>query len=255
MTNSSPCLTEAHFEQYHRDGYVMLENVFTPREVELLIAEVKIDDDGAVFGDASGRKTRLSFWNELGKTIWGAASTCPRVVNNVRALLAEECAFFHGKVTLKEAGTGGAWEWHQDYGYWYDQGFVFPRMISVFAALDYNDLDNGCLQVLRGSHKMGRLTHVAVATQTGADPKRLEQVENLFERVPVRMQPGSALFFHCNLLHTSGPNTSTRHRRNFIMCYDALANTLIGGRKGDLARPCPTGPDDVIEQYARTRAA
>jgi ectoine hydroxylase-related dioxygenase (phytanoyl-CoA dioxygenase family) len=252
--NSSHCyLTESQVADYHRDGYIIVPGVFTPGEVELLLTEVDMNHQGAVFGDAAGRKTRLQFWGELDSTILGAASKCPRIVNNVRILLGEECAFFHGKATLKEAHTGGAWEWHQDYGYWYDQGFVFPRMLSAFAALDRNTEENGCLQVLRGSHKMGRLTHVAVQNQTGVEPKRLEQIEKHFERVPVILDPGDVLFFHCNTLHTSGPNTSDRHRRNFIMCYSALANEVIGGRKGLLAVPCPTAPDDIIEQFARAR--
>ena len=98
-------------------------------------------------------KARLAIWHELGDDIWAAASTNPRIVNNLRILLGEEIAFFHGKVMLKEAKQGGAWEWHQDYGYWYNQGFAFPRLISAFVALDAATKENGCLQVLRGSHR------------------------------------------------------------------------------------------------------
>ena len=243
-------LSEQQVADYHRDGYVILKGVFTPREVELMMARVDIGKTGSVFGDGGGRKARLDFWSELETTIWGSASKCPRIVNNVRVLLGEECAFFHGKVTLKEARTGGAWEWHQDYGYWYEQGFVFPRMLSACAALDPNRLENGCLQVLRSSHKLGRLSHVTVQNQVGADPKRLAQIEQHFERVPVILDPGDVLFFHCNTLHTSGPNDSDQHRRNFIMCYNALGNPQLGERKTSQQFPCPVGADDVIEQFA-----
>ena len=243
-------LSEQQVADYHRDGYVILKGLFTPREVEILLGYVDLGKSGSGFGDAGGRKARLDFWSDTESTIWGAASTCPRVVNSVRILLGEEVAFFHGKVTLKEAQTGGSWEWHQDYGYWYDQGYVFPRMLSAFAALDRNGEDNGCLQVLRGSHKMGRLTHQQVQGQTGVDPKRLADVERYFERVPVLLDLGDVLFFHCNTLHTSGPNTSTRHRRNFIMCYNALGNPQIGEKKTFQQFPCVVGPDDVIERFS-----
>ncbi len=246
----SPFLSDQLVADYDRDGYVILKSVFTPREVELLLARVDMGKEGAGFGDTGGRKARLDFWSELETTIWGAASKCPRVVNNVRILLGEEAAFFHGKVTLKEARTGGAWEWHQDYGYWYEQGFVFPRMISASAALDPNRLENGCLQVLRGSHKLGRLSHIAIQNQVGTDPKRLEQIERYFERVPVILDPGDVLFFHCNTLHTSGPNDSDQHRRNFIMCYSALGSPQLGQKKTSQPFPCPVGPDDVIEWFA-----
>ena len=128
--------------------------------------------------DSSGKATKLAIWCHLGKRdIWTAASTCPRIVSAARILLGEEIAFFHGKVMLKEAKKGGAWEWHQDYGYWYDQGYVFPRLISAFAALDPATKQNGCLQVLRGSHRLGRLNHVQVGSQSGADPSRIRALE------------------------------------------------------------------------------
>lgn len=245
-------LTEDHIAQYHRDGYIIVEDILTPREVEVLRAQVNMGDQGAAFKDASGRTARLSFWGDTTSTIWGAASTCPRIINNVRLLSGEDVGFFHGKVTLKEAGTGGAWEWHQDYGYWYDQGFVFPRMMSVSVALDYNDEGNGCMRVLRGSHKMGRMNHGRIANQTGADIERLEKLRQHFEDVPAIMPPGAALFFHCNTLHASGENSSDRHRRNFISCYNALGNPQIGGTRTAQQFPCPVGSEEVIEQFAKT---
>jgi ectoine hydroxylase-related dioxygenase (phytanoyl-CoA dioxygenase family) len=201
--------------------------------------------------DASGKKAKLAIWHELGDDIWAAASTNPRIVNNVRILLGEEIAFFHGKVMLKEARQGGAWEWHQDYGYWYNQGFAFPRMLSAFVALDGATKENGCLQVLRGSHKLGRLEHGKVGAQTGADPARIGAIEALFERVYVEMSPGSTLFFHSNLLHSSGPNDSDKHRRSFIMCYNALANPQFTETKTFEQRPCPVSADDAILQKAQ----
>jgi ectoine hydroxylase-related dioxygenase (phytanoyl-CoA dioxygenase family) len=170
----------------------------------------------------------------------------------VRILLGEEVGFYHGKVMLKEAGTGGAWEWHQDYGYWYNNGFVFPRMMSAFVALDKATRENGCLQVLRGSHRLGRLEHQKIGTQTGVDPERIPSIEPLFERVYCEMDPGTVLFFDCNLLHASQANTSDHSRRSFILCYNALSNPRIEtgvGRFTAPTEPCPTGPDDNILQF------
>jgi hypothetical protein len=248
-------VTDQDVAQYHRDGYLLVEGLFNPREVAAMLAAVEEGDRvaGATWAssDSSGRQSRLALWFELGDDIWAAASTCPRVVNNIRILMGEEIAFFHGKVMLKEAHTGGAWEWHQDYGYWYDQGYAFPRLMSVFVALDPATRENGCLQVLKGSHQLGRLNHARVGGQTGADPSRTGEIEKLFERVHCEMAPGSALFFHCNLLHSSAPNDSDTDRRSFIMCYNALANPQFAERKTSESRPCPVGPDDAIQRFAR----
>ena len=250
-------LTEERVADYHRDGYVLLPELFTQAEVRAMLNEV--EGGGRVAAttrgseDTTGKKAKLAIWHELGDDIWAAASTCPRIVNTIRVLLGEETAFFHGKVMLKEAHQGGAWEWHQDYGYWYNQGFVFPRLISAFVALDPATRENGCLQVLRGSHKLGRLDHGRVGAQTGADAARIGQIEALFERVYCEMTPGSALFFHSNLLHASGPNHSDRHRRAFIICYNALGNPQLTEKKTSEQRPCPVGPDDAILRRAASR--
>jgi hypothetical protein len=247
-------LTNEHVAAYHRDGYLPVPGLFRREEVAAMIAAVEEGDRvaGSTWAstDAGGKSSRLALWFDLGDDIWAAASTCPRVVNNIRILMGEEIAFFHGKVMLKEAHTGGAWEWHQDYGYWYDQGYAFPRLMSVFIALDPATRENGCLQVLRGSHRLGRLNHTRVGKQTGADPDRIGAIETLFERVHCVMEPGDALFFHCNTLHSSAPNESDHDRRSFIMCYNALANPQFAEKKTSEPRPCPVGPDDAILRFA-----
>lgn len=250
-------LTQEHKEAYERDGYVLLPDLFRREEIAALLDEIggeRVAAHTRGNEDKSGKKAKLAIWHELGDDIWAAVSTNPRLVNAVRVVMGEEIAFFHGKVMLKEAGTGGAWEWHQDYGYWYNQGFAFPRMLSAFVALDAATKENGCLQVLRGSHKLGRLDHGKVGAQTGADPARIAEIEKLFPRVHVEMTPGSCLIFHSNLLHMSGPNESAHHRRSFIICYNALANPqfagFAGGEKHAEHRPCPVGSEDNILQAA-----
>ena len=37
---------------------------------------------------------------------------------------------------VKDAQVGGAWAWHQDYGYWYEDGVLFPLLVSVSIAVD-----------------------------------------------------------------------------------------------------------------------
>jgi ectoine hydroxylase len=49
-------------------------------------------------------------------------------------------------------------QWHQDYGYWYSTE-LHPNMASCMVAVDRAHELNGALNVLRGSHKLGRLNH------------------------------------------------------------------------------------------------
>jgi ectoine hydroxylase-related dioxygenase (phytanoyl-CoA dioxygenase family) len=252
-------------DQFARDGFIIVPDVFRADEIAAMIDAVesgrRVADTTMSTQDAAGRPSKLAIWFDLGDDIWSAVSTNPRLVNPLRILLGEEIAFFHGKVILKEARQGGAWEWHQDYGYWYDEGFAFPRLLSASIALDPATRENGCLEVLRGSHRLGRVTHGQFGTQTGIDPVRMKGLEPLFERVHCVMEPGSILFFHCNLLHCSGANLSPHPRRSVIMCYNALSNPQVevGGAENVHGlkvtaeqRVCPVGADDAIVGFAQS---
>ena len=80
----------------------------------------------------------------------------------------------HTKILLKEPRTGGAWEWHQDFGYWYAQGINQPdKIVSAIVAVDENSRENGAMRILTRSHRLGRLDHGVYGGQAGADPERV----------------------------------------------------------------------------------
>jgi hypothetical protein len=89
--------------------------------------------------DAEGKSTRMALWNHPGDSVYGLAARSHRVVDTMEAMLGGEVYHYHSKLTAKEPFDGGAWEWHQDYGYWYHNGCMFPYMASVMVALDRAD--------------------------------------------------------------------------------------------------------------------
>ncbi|WP_282610359.1 phytanoyl-CoA dioxygenase family protein [Pelagibius sp. Alg239-R121] len=95
-------------------------------------------------------------------------------------------------------------------------------MASMMIALDPTTAENGCLKVLRGSHKLGRIDHKLLeGEQVGADLMRVEQAQNHLETKLVEMAPGDALFFHCNTLHRSDQNRSDQRRWTLLCCFNA----------------------------------
>jgi ectoine hydroxylase-related dioxygenase (phytanoyl-CoA dioxygenase family) len=125
---------------------------------------------------------------------------------------------------LKDAKVGGAWAWHQDYGYWYQNGVLSPNLCSVMIAVDQATIENGCMQVIKGSHKLGRINHILSGDQAGADMERVEEAKKRLDLVHVTMEPGDALFFHSNTLHASDANESDHPRWAMICCYNAASN-------------------------------
>src|SRR4029434_4194866 len=128
------------------------------------------------------------------------------------------------KMIMKDPRVGGAWTWHQDYGYWYQNGVLFPLLTSAYIAIYPSTRENGCLQVIKRSHELGRIEHVLTGDQAGADNDRVQEILKKLELVHVEMDPGDALFFHANLLHRSDQNRSDNTRWSMICCYKAAQN-------------------------------
>lgn len=237
---------------YQEDGYLIKRGFFSPAEIDLLY-KLSVDDtvigNSMDFNDQAGNRTRLTLWFTPGDDSFGLMSRSERMVNAVRALLGAkgEICHFHSKVMQKEPKVGGAWEWHQDYGYWYKNGFLYPEaMISVMVALTEATTENGCLQVLQGSHKMQRFEHNFAGEQQGADIDFVTAAEKICNLVYVELKPGDVLFFHSNLLHRSAANTSDKSRWSIISAYNLSYNVPFREKNMSCIDPIRMVPDTSL---------
>ncbi|MDE0392299.1 MAG: phytanoyl-CoA dioxygenase family protein, partial [Rhodospirillales bacterium] len=147
-----------------------------------------------------------------------------------------------------------AWNWHQDYGYWYFNGNLFPDMLSVLIAIDPATEENGCLRVIRGSARMGRLDHELVGGQLTADPERVAHAVERLEVVSCEMAAGDALFLHCNALHGSTKNTSKQSRNVLLCCYNAARNDPYKDHHMPRYTPLQTLPDSAVKERGGVHA-
>jgi ectoine hydroxylase len=245
-------LKHDQLEQFQRDGYVLIERLFDSDEVDLLLRIAKADQQimqrALERRDGSSGVSKLWLTDQLGEDVFSAVVRCHRVVDTMEQLLGGEVYHYHHKVMLKEPLVGGAWEWHQDYGYWYSNFCLFPYMGSCLIALDPATIANGCLQVIKGSHHLGRVDHGKTGDQTGADIERVNEALKYLEVVHCEMNPGTALFFHCNLLHRSDANRSPNPRWSLICCYNAARNPCRGRPNHPSYHPLEKWPDSRIKE-------
>ena len=221
-------LSDERAAAFEADGYLLVKSLLDAEEAGVLRhiarADHKLAREARERHDLEGATSKISLSNDLGDDIDSAIVRSRRIVDTMERMLGGEVYHYHHKMTMKEPFTGGAWEWHQDYGYWYNNGCLFPYMASCYIAVDRATRENGCMQVLRGSHHMGRIEHGVVADQTGADAERVEKALERLELVYAEMDQGDGLFFHSNLLHRSDQNRSADPRWGFICCYNAARN-------------------------------
>ena len=221
-------LNENQMKQFQADGFILMEALFDAEEIEMLRstahADRELDKHSFSRADGEGGKVRLSLWNHPGDNIYGMFARSRRMVDRAEELLGDEVYHYHSKMILKDPKIGGAWTWHQDYGYWYQNGLLYPDMLSVFIAVDKATRENGCLQVIKGSHHMGRIDHILTGDQAGADMERVNACLDRMELLYCEMEPGDAIFFHSNLLHRSDQNTSEHSRWSMVCCYNTRHN-------------------------------
>ena len=246
-------LTADQVAQFDRDGFLLVEGHFAAADMEVLMETARADgalaDIAADRRDTEGKVSRLSLRYDLPEDAYSAYTRSTAVVEPIEQLLRSEVYHYHHKMMLKEPFVGGAWEWHQDYGYWYSS-FLCADMASCMIALDRATKSNGCLQALRGSHRMGRLDHGRAGDQTGADPERMTAAMDHFELVYCEMEPGTVLFFHSNLLHRSEANTSPDPRWALICCYTAVHNTPFKSTNPGTFTPLERWDDERVREVA-----
>ncbi|MHA1566045.1 MAG: phytanoyl-CoA dioxygenase family protein [Alphaproteobacteria bacterium] len=251
-------LTQNERDCFARDGFVFKRGLFDAEEVGFLARAITRDDGIArnimLRPDSEGGNAELVVWNHPGDDVFGAVARCARVVDGMESLLGGEVYHYHSKLTMKAPGSGGAWNWHQDYGYWYQNGCLFPDMASVMIAVDAATNENGCLQVLAGSHLMGRVEHGLHGGQTSADPERVDEAMKSLELVSCEMAPGDALFFHCNLLHYSAQNKSAKPRTMLLCCYNAASNNPYKEHHHPRYTPLHKLPDSAVKEFGLCQA-
>ncbi len=249
-----PVFTPNELDQYARDGFFIARSLFASDEIQKVRAYAEADPVFAntVYGrkDASGRETKIALWNHAGDDLYSLCARSPRIVDRMEQLLGGEVYLWHMKMNYKEPRVGGAWEWHQDYGYWYHNGCLFPLLASCLIAVSPANQENGCLQVLRGSHLLGRIDHGKTGDQTGADMERVDAALKQMELVYAECEPGDAIFFDSNLLHRSDANLSEHPRWSLIACFNAARNTPYKESKHPSYSPLKKVGAEAIREWA-----
>lgn len=135
-------------------------------------------------------------------------------------------ALWTDKMNFKRPREGSRFRWHQDSPYWVFDCAHVERLVNVMLALDDASVENGCLRVVRGSHRAGLLPGQEGQGTLGplfTDPSAFDAAQ----AVAAEMPAGSLLFFHPHTVHGSEPNTSDRLRRAVVLTYQPAGHRMF----------------------------
>ena len=136
-------------------------------------------------------------------------------------------SFNHLLLQDKAPWTGPQVEWHQEV---FNINTFAPgtktkdwkNFLNIYIALESQDIENGCLKVFKGSHKLGILPHDDIINEHLNHKRQVKYdlLEKLNKKCRLHnciMDQGDILIFNHKLVHGSGSNASSRSRKSIVM--------------------------------------
>lgn len=210
--------------EYDAHGYVVVPAVFSQEEVTTLrehFMEMRKQDWPGDFAgvDLTSDDPLKRFPRMIHMHRWDGVSLQwlldDRLNQAMTEILGEEPYAVQTMLYFKPAGARGQ-ALHQDQFYLKAQP---GTCMAAWLALDDCDEENGCMQVVPGSHTLPMLCTVTADITTSFTDVTVPLGPEM-SPVPVKMKAGDVLFFNGSLIHGSYPNTSAnRFRRSLIGHY------------------------------------
>lgn len=211
-------------EQWEKDGYLIARGVFSADEIEKFrnhfmewnASERKEDFDRI---DSTGQDPLAQFPRIIHPHRRDALSLDflldPRIQEILLSFLDDEPFGAQTMFYFKPPQARGQ-ALHQDQAY---LRAAPGTCVAAWMAVDDCDLENGCMMVVPGSHRLPLLCPITANLEESFTGEQVP-VPDGYEAVPGLMKAGDVMFFHGNLIHGSGPNRShTRFRRALIGHY------------------------------------
>lgn len=211
-------------EFYQENGYYFAKGVFSRAEA----AEMEAAFDLIVQQITAGGEDVNAFWDgdfrkEMGvqdsvilhthmvhrfHASWARAIQHPRLLDITEALIGPNLILHHTKLFQKPPEKGAPFPLHQDL--WYfptEKDTMMAGIIHVSEA----DESMGCVRVVPGSHKRGR-----IPDSHGRKHLPFHDEFPLETATPCIAEPGDVVFFNYLTLHGSGVNASAKTRKTVL---------------------------------------
>ena len=232
-------VSKADMNFYNENGYLIVRGLLNPAEVksiqdfkknmdkEVANADGDFQKDGAHF-NFERKDINLSFNSANAECRRGVlrkiqevyfldetfrkVCTSEKVLDVVEKIIGPTIYYHSSKLMYKGAG-GRQKPWHQDFAYWKS---LNSKQVTVWYAIDKATKENGCIQVIPGSHKKGLVDHFGPELQF-----KLEDHYKPSDIVYAEMNPGDVLFFDVLTFHYSDANLSKNDRLSAILDFQS----------------------------------
>jgi ectoine hydroxylase-related dioxygenase (phytanoyl-CoA dioxygenase family) len=261
-------MAERYLQQYREEGYAVVRGVFQPDEIAVLASafdrvyaqglthRASYRHQNVFFRLAEdpniGRTVRLVQWPSYFDATLDRFRLDRRLMEIVAPLIGTDLKQIINQLHWKAPGSSGEFGYHQDIR------FRRPRAafrdlptsyVQTGIAVDPHRLENGCMRVIPGSHRLGELTLGGcgpILDQRAVDEELRRAGIDAANLVDVVLEPGDVALWHLHTVHGSGPNRSARDRRFYINGYVTARNAERGAWAFRDGKPCPLGEPVLI---------
>jgi len=210
----NPNLTSQEVGSYEKDGILFPIDVLSQAEVERMAAGF----DEVVEG--LGGRPKAEELHQLFLNFRWAYDlvTHPKILDAVEAILGPDVLLWATSVFAKPPRDPGFISWHQDATYW---GLDSGNVVTAWIALTESSMDNGCMRVVAGSHKMTIQPHHETYQENNLLSRGQEIAVEVTEEeaTDVVLKPGQMSLHHVNIVHGSIANSSDKRRVGFVARY------------------------------------
>ena len=233
-------LTKEQKEAFDKEGYLFFPSHFSQKEIQYLssaVPELYEIREEYNFREKGSDAVRTNFAAHLYSTPFAKLARHPRMIKPVEDLLQEKLYMHQFKINGKMAFEGDIWQWHQDYGTWFNDDLMpSARAMNVAIFLDEVTEFNGPLLFIPGSHKKGVIKANHDLTTTSYPLWTIDNnlIKQLVDRagghdggiVSPKGPAGSMIVFHSCLVHASSNNLSPFNRISVYLSLCAVSNHI-----------------------------
>lgn len=249
-------LDQDQINSYERNGFIMLEDLFSEKEVSALMAEVeRMTRDPAIvrreesITEPNSDAVRSIFMVHVLSPILSRLTRDPRLINVARQILGSDVYIHQSRANLKPGFKGKEFYWHSDFETWHvEDGMPNMRALSCTVLLTDNNECNGPLMLVPGSHRQfiscvgetpdnNYKTSLKKQEYGVPDPVSLQLLAEQGGIESMTGKAGSVVFFDCNTMHGSNSNISPWPRANVFTVYNSVENALSPPKYGLKSRP------------------
>lgn len=239
-------LTQKQYEDYKAQGFLVVDNVFTDKEIdcfqgelERLRADDTIGERKETISEPDSGDVRSIFKVHEISTIFKALSTDVRLVNLAEYILNDKVYIHQSRLNYKPGFRGKEFYWHSDFETWHvEDGMPAMRALSMSITLTENNENNGPLMLIPGSHRRyvvcegetpEKHFEASLKKQEYGVPsdQSLQQLVNEGGIVSAKTRPGSVILFDCNTMHGSNGNITPIPRSNVFFVFNSFSNRVV----------------------------